>query len=106
MLTREATRWMWRAYVGDAARLDSPMFAPLNADLKDLPPTTVSTAEFDVLRDGGEAFADKLAVAGAAVRKRCYAGMIHGFVSLPHITPTASRAIADTAGDLHSALIA
>ena len=106
MLTQEAMRWLWAAYVSDAAHIEDPLFAPLNADLGGLPATTVSTAEFDILRDEGEAFADQLAAAGVSVRKRRYTGMIHGFASLPHLTPIASVAIADIGADLRAALIA
>jgi acetyl esterase len=106
MLTQQAMRWMWRCYLGETVVRDNPLVAPLNADLTGLPPTSVATAECDILRDEGEAFAARLEQAGVGVRKRRYAGMIHGFASLPHMTPAASKAIADIAGDLRAALTA
>jgi len=97
ILTRDVMRWFWRCYLGDAEA------APLDADLSGLPPTTVATAECDILRDEGEAFAERLAAAGVAVRPRRYAGMIHGFALFPQITPFATACIEDLADDLKAA---
>ncbi len=52
------------------------------------------TAEFDPLRDEGEAYADALEAAGVAVVARRYDGMIHGFVSMPMLFPEANDAVA------------
>jgi acetyl esterase len=104
MLTQEGMRWLWRAYLGPGTRFDDPLAAPLNAELGGLPPTTVATAECDILRDEGEAFAGRLAAAGVAVRKRRYDGLIHGFVLFPDLAPAASRALAALGADLRAAL--
>ncbi|HHX36939.1 MAG TPA: alpha/beta hydrolase [Clostridiaceae bacterium] len=62
----------------------SPYVAPLLAkDFSDLPETLVVTAEFDVLRDEGAAFATKLMAAGTACEYACIDGAVHGFISFP-----------------------
>jgi acetyl esterase len=103
ILTREVMRWFWRCYLGSDNSGRDPRFAPLSADLSGLPPTTVATAECDILRDEGEAFADRLDAARVPARRRRYAGMIHGFVSFPQITPKATVCLADIADDLRLA---
>jgi acetyl esterase len=54
----------------------------------------VITAEFDPLRDEGEAYADALEAAGVPVVAERYDGMIHGFVSMPMLFPEADDAVA------------
>ena len=49
-------------------------------DLSGTPPAIVVTAEFDPLRDDGEAFAKRLAESGNAVTYICMDGMMHGFM--------------------------
>ena len=57
----------------------SPLFAD---DLSGQPPTLVFTAGFDVLRDEGHAYGEKLRAAGVRVRVRCYDDQIHGFFGM------------------------
>ena len=67
---------------------------------------SVITAEFDPLRDEGEAYADRLRAANVEVTRRRYLGMIHGFFSMPYLTPMANHAVADLGADLRAALTA
>ena len=75
----EAIEWLWEQYLGERDGSD-PLACPLEAQtLAGLPPAVVVTAEYDVLRDEAEAYAERLARDGVAVRLRRYDGMVHGF---------------------------
>jgi len=75
-------RAYWDAYAPGAAG-EIPEVSPLRADLAEFPPTLVITAEHDILRDQGEAFASALAEAGADVTAWRALGTMHGFWRLP-----------------------
>ncbi len=81
LLTSATMRWAWDQYLPNQQDRDNPYACPLRADsLADLPAAIVLTAEFDPLRDEGEAYADRLAAAGVPTTLRRYDGMIHGFL--------------------------
>ena len=61
-------------------------------DLAGLAPAVVVTAEFDPLRDEGNAYADALAAAGADVAHRQFPGLIHGFYGMEAISPAVAEA--------------
>lgn len=100
LLSRRAMQWFWRCYGGDDPDRRDPLFAVMAGALHGLPSTTVLTAEFDPLRDEGEALARKLEADGVVVAARRYQGMTHGFASLGLLTATAGRAISDLAADI------
>ncbi len=80
LLSRADMNWFVGHYVKDAAALASAVLCPIKAaSHQGLPPALVITAEFDPLRDEGNAYAAKLKAAGVAVESKCYAGAIHGF---------------------------
>lgn len=81
-LTRDMMIWFWDNYTRDAAARRESYASPLqasSAQLKGLPPALIQTAEFDVLRDEGEAYGRKLDAAGVEVKSVRYNGMIHDF---------------------------
>lgn len=103
-LTREAMRWFWQHYLPSEAHGADPLASPLRArDLAGLPPATVITAEFDPLRDEGEAYARRLEEAGVPVRHRRYDGVIHGFFGMGAVLPKARDAMALAAAELRAA---
>ena len=103
-LTAEGMQRYWNLYL-DGADGFQPDASPLRAgDLAGLPPTFVLTAEFDVLRDEGEAMAGKLREAGVDVTHRRYDGTIHGFWRWMAGTEQTRRAIAEVGGALRREL--
>jgi acetyl esterase len=81
----------------------SPLFAP---DLSDLPPALVMTAEFDPLRDEGEAYARRLAQAGVTTTLRRWRGHIHGSMGFTKVLPSAREYRDQIAAALRHALAA
>ena len=81
-LSKSLMQWFWDNYTTDPKQRAEIYASPLQASveqLKGLPPALVQTAEFDVLRDEGEAYARKLDAAGVEVTSVRYNGMIHDF---------------------------
>ena len=103
-LTAEGMQRYWNLYL-DGADGFQPDASPLRAgDLAGLPPAFLLTAEFDVLRDEGEAMAGKLREAGVDVTHRRYDGTIHGFWRWMVGTEQTRRAIAEVGAELRKRL--
>jgi acetyl esterase len=106
-LTKATMAWFWDHYMGDRDRATEPAASVLHAPdeaLAGLPPALVVTAEFDPLRDEGEAYASRLAAAGVDVTTSRYDGMIHGFFSMGDFVPEGKAAIDEASEMLRAAL--
>lgn len=85
--------------------LADPRLSPLRApDLAGSVPAIVHTAEFDMVRDDGIAYARRLAEAGVPVRHTCHAGMIHYFYGLGGLIPASGPALRDMGRELAALL--
>jgi acetyl esterase len=105
LLTTKAMEWFWGHYVPDPAQRQDAYAAPLRAaDLSGLPPAFVLTAEYDPLRDEGEALARRLEQAGVKTRLTRYDGAIHGFFAMGLLAEVARRAVEDAAREVQQAL--
>ena len=101
--------WFWNQYLPEGADRKDPKITPIHASAEQLAgqaPALVITAENDVLRDEGEAYARKLSQAGVDVTVTRYNGTIHDFVMLNALadTPAAKGAIAQAGQYLRNAL--
>lgn len=104
LLTREDMRWFWGHYLADAEDGDHPYASPLRASsLSGLPAALVITAEYDPLRDEGEAYAARLRTAGVPVTLSRYDGMIHAFIRLTNRFDKARAAVREVADALKQA---
>lgn len=105
LLTAEGMRWHWNHYLPNDAAGADPLASPLRArDLAGLPPALVITAEFDPLRDEGEAYAQRLREAGVKTDLVRYDGMIHAFFSLGHLMDDGRAAVQRAGAALREAL--
>ncbi|MGO9877021.1 MAG: alpha/beta hydrolase [Acidimicrobiia bacterium] len=83
LLEAEQMKWFFDCYTGGKADPADGRISPLRvSDLHGVAPAVVLTAEYDPLRDEGEAYAQRLHEAGVAVEHRRYDGLIHGFFGL------------------------
>src|SRR6266849_2240947 len=92
-LRRDSMMWCWEQYTSNPGERNQIIASPLRASteqLKGLPPALVITAEADVLRDEGEAYANKLREAGVRVTAVRFQGTIHDFVMLNALAHTAA----------------
>jgi acetyl esterase len=97
LFNRHSVAWYRQHYLADPGDAANPLASPLRArSLAGLPPALVITAEYDPLRDQGEAYARRLAAEGVQVELSRYPGMAHGFFTMAG-TLDASRAALDQA---------
>ncbi len=104
VLTRADMEWYWSLYLPDEEAGGDVRASPLRAEsLAGLPPALVITAEYDPLRDEGEAYAERLRDAGVSVVSRRYPGMVHGFFGMPGVYDQGQQAIELATSNLRSA---
>ena len=104
LLTADSMKWFLNHYLqGDEKKKLDPKVSPLLSSdemLKKSPPTLVITAEFDPLRDEGEAYAARLAAAGVPTSMVRFHGQIHAFFGMSELLDDAAAAIALSASYL------
>ena len=96
--------WYRTHYLGDHDPTDpraSPWFAQ---NLSGVPPAVISTAGFDPLRDEGDAWAQRLAEAGASVHHQTHGGLFHGFWNTGGSIRSSQTAIQQALSALHALL--
>ncbi|QCI63449.1 alpha/beta hydrolase [Phreatobacter stygius] len=104
-LSRNMMRWAWRQYLPDPGLAAQVRASPLRqTDLAGVPPATIFTAEYDVLRDEGEAYAAALEKAGVAVTLKRWPGQVHAFLLMQGAVDDADIALGEAAAALRRAL--
>ncbi len=101
LFNRRSVAWYRQHYLTNPGDAASPLASPLHAEsLAQLPPALVITAEYDPLRDQGEAYARRLADEGVQVELSRYPGMAHGFFTMAGTVDASRAAIAQAASRL------
>jgi acetyl esterase len=105
LVDRDTLEHDLKHYLAPGADRADPRVSPLRAgELSRLPPTAVHTAEFDPLRDEGQAYAERLKQAGVRTLYRCHPGMIHLFYGMRGLITYAGVAFAQMGADIRSLL--
>jgi acetyl esterase len=100
-LTRKYLEIFRSLYAPDPEDWKNPLISPLLApSLANLPPAVVITAEFDPLRDEGEAYASRLEASGVPVVRKRFDGIVHGFLTLDRLFPQADAVISLAGAEL------
>jgi acetyl esterase len=101
-LTAKDMAWFFGHYAPKAQWSD-PTISPLRrAEMSGQPPAIIVTAEYDVLRDEGEAYADRLEQAGVRVTRRRIPGVTHGFIRLHPLFEVADAELTAMSDDIRS----
>jgi acetyl esterase/lipase len=94
-------------YLPEGTDPADPRISPLRAlNVAGLPTAIIHTAEFDPMRDEGNAYARKLVAAGVTVEHVCHDGMIHNFHAMGAVLPQARLALAQIGEQVRRALAA
>ncbi|HEY1967411.1 MAG TPA: alpha/beta hydrolase [Pseudonocardia sp.] len=101
LLNKASMEWFWAHYLGAQDLGKDPYACPARADnLVGLPPAYLATAEYDPLRDEGEAYGKRLVEAGVPVTAKRFDGLVHGFFWAPAAIPSGASIITDMAAML------
>jgi len=100
VLRKTDMQWFWDQYIPQTPARTHPLASPLQAELHNLPPATIITAQYDTLRDEGRLYAEKLKDAGVTVNYQEVPGMIHGFIGFAAICDTGKDVLKDCAEKL------
>lgn len=102
-VSRQTQFWFMDHYLNSEDEKLDPLVSPLLADsVADLPPALILTAEYDALRDEGEAYGQRLNDAGVQAAVIRYKGMIHEFMRWPY--DASQQALRDTSRVVQDAL--
>jgi acetyl esterase len=103
LFNHHSVAWYRQHYLANSGDATSPLASPLRAEtLAGLPPALVITAEYDPLRDQGEAYARRLAAQGVKVELSRYPGMAHGFFTMAGTVDASRVALAQAAACLRA----
>ncbi len=91
-LNTAALNYYFAKYVANPSQANDPGVAPINANLSNLPPTTIIAAQLDPLQSDGQAYAAKLQAAGNQVVYQLYTGTTHEFFGMGDVVPKAREA--------------
>ncbi len=103
-LNKPLIQWFLGNYLNNTGESADPRISLVNADLSNLPATTIINAEIDPLRDDGELLQTKLKAYGIPVQRQLYDGVTHEFFGMNIVVPEARAAEAYAAQALRSAL--
>lgn len=103
ILTRADMLWFFDHYAPGRDRDDHRLNPLRRVDVAGLPPALVVTAEYDVLRDEGEAYARRLQAAGVPARLKRYDGLPHGFIRMHNLVDTVDAAVSEIADEIRDA---
>lgn len=103
LLTKASMVWFWDHYLPNAEAGQEAYASPLQAsDLSGLPPALVQTAEYDPLRDEGEAYGAALESAGNTVTVRRYDGVVHDPFMMFAVIPTGVECLKEAAAFINT----
>lgn len=105
-LTGTKMDWYRERYLSDPGQATDPLVSPLLGEVAGHPPAHVAVAGFDVLRDEGLAYADKLEAAGVPVTRQIATGHIHAFVNVIGVGQTGRRELALAVESLRAGIAA
>lgn len=102
-LNKAMMNWFTTQYLYTAIEAQDPKISLIHANLRNLPPTTIITAEIDPLNNDGVMLSNKLSEAGVKVNSRNYEGVTHEFFGMALVVPEAKLAQAYAAEQLKAA---